>query len=186
MDAQSEKEKYEETWENVDWYRMRSPGECVVLDYIIRCDPEHGKIIDFGAGTGRAAHRLHKLHFDVTMIDIAANCLDEDVKKDIGDQLIVKNLWEPLDMPRAPEGFCSDVMEHFPTEHVDAVIKNMMGLCDRVFFQICLEPHYDDSTGIEYHLTVRPFTWWRDKLNEFGTVIDARDLKRNGWFYVKS
>ena len=181
-----EKQKYEKAWDH-DRYRDYSPGENVVLNYVIKCEPHHGRVIDFGSGTGRAALMLHKLHFDITMIDIADNCLDDEVKAEIGDRLIVGNLWEPLDLPKAPEGFCTDVMEHIPTDKVDAVLKNIMGLTDRCFFQICLkEDHFGEVLGEHLHLTVKPFTWWRDKLKKFGTVTDARDLINNGWYYVTS
>ena len=180
-----EKAKYEKAWGH-DRYRAYSPGEAVVLNYVMKCNPAHGKVIDFGAGTGRASLMLHKLHFDVTMIDIADNCLDDEVREAIGERLVVGNLWELLDLPRAPEGFCTDVMEHIPTDKVDAVIENILGLCDRVFFQICLkEDHFGSEIDEHLHLTVRPFTWWRDKLGEFGDVVDARDLNNNGWFYVR-
>ena len=182
----AEKEKYEKAWSH-DRYRDYSPGEAVVLNYVMKCRPRMGRIIDFGSGTGRAALMLHNLNFDVTMIDIADNCLDDKVRDEIGDRLIVGNLWEPLDLPRAPEGFCTDVMEHIPTEKVDAVLDNIMSLCDKVFFQICLkEDHFGSEIDEHLHLTVRPFTWWRDKLRERGNVLDARDLNINGWFYVES
>ena len=186
MGAKSEQDKYIKAW-NHDRYRDYSPGEQVVLNYVIKCSPAHGKIIDFGAGTGRASLLLHKLHFDVTMIDIADNCLDDEVREEIGDKLVIGNLWEPLDLPRAPEGFCTDVMEHIPTEYVDAVLANIMGLCDRAFFQICLkEDHFGSEIDVHLHLTVKPFVWWSDKLRGFGDVVDARDLNNNGWFYVKA
>ena len=181
-----EKAKYEKAW-NHDDYRNYSPGESVVLNYVMKCKPNVGKIIDFGSGTGRAALMLHNLNFDVTMIDIANNCLDSEVSEEIGDRLIVSNLWEPLDLPKAPEGFCTDVMEHIPPEHVDDVLGNIMSLVDKCFFQICLkEDHFGEQIGEHLHLTVKPFTWWRDKLAKFGSVVDARDLYINGWYYVES
>ena len=184
--AITEKQKYEKAWAH-DRYRVYSPGEKVCFNYVTKCEPEHGRVIDFGTGCGRAALLLHKLHFDVTMIDIADNCLDDEVRERIGDKLIVGNLWEPLDLPRAPEGFCTDVMEHIPTDQVDAVLKNIMSMVDRAFFQICLtDDAFGDEIGEHLHLTVKPFTWWRDKLGEYGTVTDARDLINNGWYYVTS
>ena len=184
--TQSEKDKYTKAW-NHDRYRAYSPGEQVVLNYVMNCDPHFGRIIDFGTGTGRAAYRLHKLNFDVTMIDIADNCLDDDVREALGNRLVLGSLWEPMDLPRAPEGFCTDVMEHIPPERVDDVLKNIMGLVDRCFFQICLkEDHFGTEIEEHLHLTVRPFVWWRDKLREYGNVLDARDLNINGWFYVES
>ena len=152
--AIDEKEKYEKAL-NHDDYRNYSPGEHVAIQYVLKCKPKHGRLVDFGTGTGRGALVLHNLGFDVMMIDIADNCLDEDVRDEIGSNLTIGNLWDKIDLPQAPEGFCTYVMEHIPTEHVDAVLENIMGMCDRVFFQICLkEDHFGDVLEEHLHLTV--------------------------------
>ena len=183
--ATQEKEKYEKAWEHED-YRNFAPGEHIALHYVMKCKPKHGRLIDFGTGTGRGALVLHNLSFDVTMIDIADNCLDEEVKEEIGDRLVIGNLWDKIDLPKAPEGFCTDVMEHIPEEHVDDVIENIMGLCDRAFFHICLkEDHFGEVLDEHLHLTVKPFGWWLNKLMGYGNVTDARDLINNGWYYVE-
>ena len=182
--AAEEKSKYEKAWAH-DAYRNFAPGEHIAMHYVAQCRPHHGRLIDFGAGTGRGALMLHRLGYDVTMIDIADNCLDEEVKEEIGNRLVIANLWDDLDMPKAEEGFCTDVMEHIPTEHVEAVIQNTLKLCDRVFFHICLrEDHFGKELGEHLHLTVKPFVWWRDLMNKHGVLLDGRDLIHNGWFYV--
>lgn len=184
--AKQEQAKYKKAWAHDD-YRLYSPGEEVAVQYVLQCRPKRGGVIDFGAGTGRGALILHQLGFDVTMIDIADNCLDDEVRDEIGSRLVIANLWEPMDLPMAPEGFCTDVMEHIPPEHVDDVIKNILHMTERAFFHICLkEDHFGEVLDEHLHLTVRPFTWWRDKLAGFGEVLQARDLLSNGWFYVKS
>jgi hypothetical protein len=183
--SQQEKEKYEKAWSHSD-YRNYSPGENIAVRYVLDIEPEKKRIIDFGTGTGRGALVLHKLGFDVTMIDIADNCLDKEVEERIGNRLVIGNLWDKLDLPKAEEGFCTDVMEHIPPEKVDYVIKNILSMTYRSFFHICLrEDHFGQVLDEHLHLTVRPFTWWRDKLMEHGEVLDARDLINNGWFYVR-
>jgi len=182
--AAQEKAKYKKAWEHKA-YRNYSPGEHVSVHYVLKCSPKRGRMIDFGTGTGRGALILHKLGFDITMIDIADNCLDDEVKDEIGDRLVIGNLWDKLDLPKAEEGFCTDVMEHIPEEKVDAVIENTLRLCDRVFFHICLrEDHFGQELGEHLHLTVKPYLWWLNKIKEYGEVLDARDLINNGWFYV--
>jgi hypothetical protein len=183
--AESEQYKYEKAWEH-GAYRNYSPGESIVQYYINRCSPRPGRLIDFGAGTGRAALELHKRGYDVSMVDIATNCLDHQVRSEIGDRLVVGNLWGKLDLPKAPEGFCTDVMEHIPPERVDAVIDNIIGLCDRVFFQICLvDDRFGDEIGEHLHLTVQPYEWWLEKLSGYGTVIGSGQMNHAiAWFYV--
>jgi len=182
--AAQEREKYKKAWAH-DAYRNYAPGEQIAKHYVEQCRPRKGRLIDFGAGTGRGAYELHKSGYDVTMVDIADNCLDEEVKAEIGNRLVIANLWEQMDLPQAPEGYCTDVMEHIPEEKVLAVINNALHLCDRVFFHICLRnDHFGKELGEHLHLTVKPFTWWRDILRDSGTIIDGRDLIDNGWFYV--
>ena len=186
--AAQEKAKYEKAWD-LDSYRNKCHGENVVMNYVMKCRPKSlCSVIDFGTGTGRGAFALHRLGFNLSMIDIAENCLDEEVREELGDRLIVGSLWDKLDMPRADEGFCTDVMEHLPPEHVDEAIENIMGLCDRAFFKICFVDDIGFSKALEesLHLTIKPYTWWRDKLGEYGKVTDARDLLIDGWFYVQN
>lgn len=184
--AQEEREKYQKAWDH-DAYRNYAPGEKIAVHYVMQCRPKKGRLIDFGTGTGRGALLLYKLGFDVTMVDIASNCLDAEVQEQIGNRLVIANLWDQLDLPKADEGYCTDVMEHIPPERVEAVIQNTLKMCKRVFFHICLrEDHFGKELGEHLHLTVRSFTWWRDLLAKHGKIIDGRDLIDNGWFYVES
>ena len=184
MTGADERRKYEKAW-SFDKYRQNSPGERNVRAYLDECQPTKGRLIDFGTGPGRAALMLHEQGFDVTMVDIAGNCLDAAVAEKIGDKLVVANLWDDLDLPHADEGYCVDVLEHIPPEHVEAVIDNMLRLCDRVHIQVCLiDDIFGDHIGEDLHLTVRPYAWWRALLASKATLLDARDLIYFGWFYV--
>ena len=186
MDANLEKKKYEKAWSH-EAYRSYAPGEILVKHYVEQCRPHNERLIDFGTGTGRAALILHKLGFDVTMIDIAENCLDEDVQKEIGNRLVIGNLWDKMDLPKATEGYCTDVMEHIPPEHVEDTIKNILSMVDYCFFHICLrEDHFGRELDEHLHLTVKPYMWWKELLEKHAKIFDARDLINNGWFYVKT
>ena len=97
---------------------------------------------------------------------------------------IHSNLWSkwhgPFDV-----GYCCDVMEHLPPEKVDAVLKRIFKNCESCFFSIHFgEDSFRKVVGHPLHLTVKPFSWWLDKLKEYGTVNDARDLIGMGSFYV--
>jgi 2-polyprenyl-3-methyl-5-hydroxy-6-metoxy-1,4-benzoquinol methylase len=182
----SEKTKYETAWE-LDDYRKIAPGERFVALFQEIAKPEKGAtLIDFGTGTGRAALKLQAAGLSVSMVDIADNCLDKAVKEKLQHQLLITNLWEAIDLPKARYGYCTDVMEHIPPEHVQAVLENIGWLCKFAFFTICFnKDHFGKEVGADLHLTVRPFTWWRDKLRELGTVLEARDLIGEGVFYVE-
>lgn len=128
-----------------------------------------------------------KMCFDVTMVDISDNCLDEEVRKEIGDKLVIANLWEtPIPVKPAEYGFCADVMEHIPPEHVDDVISNIMDCCEQAFFLVCTkEDHFGQTIGKHLHLTVQPFSWWKDKMADHGMVIGAIDMLNSCAFHLK-
>lgn len=182
--ADIEEAKYKKAWAN-DGYRGYAPGEHAIEIYVRECKPKRTSVIDFGTGTGRGALALYNLGFDVTMIDIADNCLDDGVADRIGNNLLIANLWDKLDLPNADEGYCTDVMEHIPTEYVDAVIENIMGLCGRAFFQICLhDDHFGEVIGEHLHLTVKPYEWWTEKLSEHGEIMLSGDMGSDAWYYL--
>lgn len=185
--ATAERQKYEKIWNNKN-YRLVAPGESFVLPFIKSVRPKKGSTIyDYGTGTGRAALFLTLRGFDVTPLDIAENCMDEEVAERIGDKLQLVNLFDlPEDMPAKDYGFCTDVMEHIPPEKVDTVLGNIKRTCGSCFFNICFtEDHFGETIGEHLHLTVEGFEWWLDKLREFGTVTQGRDLINIGVFYVE-
>jgi 2-polyprenyl-3-methyl-5-hydroxy-6-metoxy-1,4-benzoquinol methylase len=182
-----ERQKYELIWKNDD-YRKFAPGELYVVPFIQSIRPKRGSTIyDYGTGTGRAALFLHHRGFDVYPLDIAENCMSEDPAKLLGDKLQVVNLFDlPEDMPVKDYGFCTDVMEHIPPEKVDVVLTSISKTCGGCFFNIAFrEDHFGQTIGQELHLTVEGFLWWKAKLQEFGTLKQARDLIDQGAFYVE-
>ena len=113
-----EQQKYESIWK-FDSYRQTAPGE-VFVDFFMEITQaqEGDKVIDFGAGTGRAALGLQKRGLDVYAVDIAENCLDPEPAAELKRPLILANLWKPLELAPVKYGFSSDVLEHIPPEHV--------------------------------------------------------------------
>ena len=185
--AAAERAKYEQVWEAPE-YRRYSPGEAMAWPFIRIARPK-GSIIDFGCGPGRASLMFHLFGLDVTMIDTAVNCLDDEIVQEIGARFVQGNLWDSdLPIPVADYGYCVDVMEHIPPEWVGAVIANILRHAQTTFFHICLrKDHFGEALiGHPLHLTVKPFAWWRDLLGAHGEIIDGRDLIDNGLFIVRS
>lgn len=187
MDERIERDKYRKAWELQD-YRKFSPGEEVAKLFIEIARPGQGEtLIDFGTGTGRGALYLWDYGLDVRMIDIADNCLDEYANDVIGDKLTVGCLWNPIKGKKAKYGYCTDVMEHIPLEHVGEVLDNILSKTKYAFFQICLkEDHFGQVIGEHLHLTVKPFLWWKAELEKRAEIIEARHMLENGVFYVRS
>ncbi len=179
--ATAERRKYEEVW-SLPNYRAYSPGEAVLPLFRQQVRPRSkGRLIDIGCGTGRAGLALASDGWDVTLLDHAKNCRDHEAK---GLPFVKACVWGRW-AGQWDVGYCCDVMEHIPPEKVNATLKRIFTNCGRVFFSICFEPdHFGGEVGHPLHLTVQPFTWWRDRLGEHGTVRNARDLIGMGVFDV--
>lgn len=167
----SEKDKYFRIWSMLS-YRQDSPAERIVDDIIDKLKPQ-GRILDFGCGTGRAAHELKRRGHDVLMIDFAPNCLDDGPARDV--PFVEMDLSEPIPLREAC-GYCIDVMEHIPTDDVAKVLGNIMSAADKVFFQIST---VDDRCGVtigqRLHLTVQPHEWWRGLFVSLGYGIEFEE-----------
>ena len=176
----SEREKYQLMWQ-VDAYRNVSPGEHMAEFYIKKFKPTN-KVIDFGCGTGRAGIKFNDNGIDVLLIDFTDNCRDAEA------QTIPFLQWDlATEIPVTAEyGYCTDVMEHIPTEDVDKVISNIMTSAEKVFFQIST---VDDAMGAHIdeplHLTVKPYEWWRSQFISNGYDIEwSDDQDLAALFYV--
>lgn len=180
--AQSEQAKYTKVWQ-IAAYRHFSPGEQMLplFRQIVR---RRGTLIDIGCGTGRASAKLADAGFEVTCADFVPASRDREARALPFVKLnIFGRRWPDAEWDY---GYCCDVMEHMPPEKVDAALTNIMTHCRRAFFSICFTAdHFGQHVGETLHLTVQPFTWWRDKLAEHGEVTDARDLIGMGTFLVK-
>jgi hypothetical protein len=113
---------------------------------------------------------------NVTLVDFADNCLDEDIRPMLETQahalrFVEHDLTEPLTQG-ATYGFCTDVLEHIPTEDVDKVLDNCLASCKHVFFQIStVDDVMGGMIGHPLHLTVQPYEWWLKKFTDRGCII---------------
>lgn len=176
-----EQAKYELMWTHPE-YREVAPGELCAQVFIDKFNP-HGKVIDFGCGTGRGALKLKEHGCDMLLLDFTDNSRDLPAKT-----LPFKraDLTQPLEIEPAEYGYCTDVMEHIEPEKVEDVINNIMAKCNKCFFQISTVP---DSMGVligqDLHLTVRPLVWWEDLFTSLGFSVEwSEDQGIAALFYV--
>ena len=191
----TEQQKYEKMWTVKD-YRAVSPGEQAGSTFLGVVKPEKGEtVIDFGCGTGRGSLWLGAMGgMNPIMLDFAKNALDDDLAMACETQPDKYSFIQHDLMDKSPVyaryGYCTDVMEHIPTENVDTVISNILQSAQTVFFRISTTP---DVMGPKYlgyplHLTVKNYGWWCNKFIEHGCMIlhsekldGAVDFYVSGW-----
>jgi len=190
-DRPLEKDLYKMMWSRPE-YRVVAPGEQIAQEFLAQAKPPKGaSVIDLGCGTGRGALNLAFFGgMNVTMVDFADNCLDEDIVPMLETQshamrFVEADLSQPLPVSAA-YGFCTDVMEHIRPHHVDRVLDNCLAACQHVFFQIATEDDIMGKlVGHKLHLTVQPYSWWLQKFNDRKCIIHWSE-ERDGYclFYV--
>lgn len=188
-----EKDLYKMMWDKPE-YRQVAPGEKIAHEFLKQAKPKQGAtVLDLGCGTGRGGLNLAFFGgLDVTMVDFADNCLDEDIVPMLETQkhalrFVEADLSQPLPV-QAAYGFCTDVMEHIRPHHVDIVIENCLAAAQHVFFQIST---VDDRAGVlvghKLHLSVHPYEWWLKKLKDHKCVIHwSKQTDNTCLFYVSN
>jgi len=144
--SETERAKYERMWA-VPAYRNHSPGEpialCAMAD--LGAKPQT-TVIDFGCGTGRPAQTLAGAGFYVVGVDHTRKALDEGQPR--GWEFVEACLWEMPDIS-AEWGYCTDVMEHIPTEKVHDTLASIRERTNQgVYFQIATFPDGVQSGGL--------------------------------------
>lgn len=176
----TEQQKYQLMWQ-FDSYREASPGERVADFFVTTFFPDD-LVIDYGCGTGRASLRMFDRGVEVLLIDFADNCRDEEalslpfIQWDLTKKIPAKSTY----------GFCTDVMEHIPTDDVANVICNILDASEQVFFQISTVPDVmGDALETDLHLTVKPHLWWKQLFEGLGFAVDwDSDEGETSIFYV--
>lgn len=175
-----ERSKYNAAWDLPE-YSEYSPG-AHFAPVFAELVPAPACVIDLGCGKGDGGVALAALGYDVTYLDLVRvpGHPEPFIEQPLWDHIpwLITNGYDA--------GYCCDVLEHIPTEMVGLVLHRIADATEQTFFSIGLTADvFGQRIGEPLHLTVRPFTWWRDLLKMFGTVLDARDLGNTGLYFVK-
>ncbi len=173
--------KYAEMWEH-DAYRRTAPGERHVDRAIEMLGMEElDTVADFGCGTGRAATALQARGFSVAGIDFAENC----IAGDCNFTFVKSCLWDLPEM-HVKHGFCTDVMEHIPTEKVESVLEGIAKRARACYFNIATT---DDTMGgligYKLHLTVMSADEWAKLLRKFWKEVEVYPAEIDAVFVCK-
>lgn len=179
-----ERAKYETMWAHPD-YGKYSPGmEDLDRFWEVLHPTPFSSLIDIGCGPGKAGLEFVNRRLCVTWLDLTDAALDPAVPRERFIQAPLHARWK-----RAPGwdyGYCCDVLEHIAPEFTMLCLERITHACRTAWLRISFRrDEFGKEIGQPLHLTVKPFTWWRDRVAEFGKLTDARDLCGYGVFVVK-
>ena len=179
-----ERQKYEEVW-NVPNYGDYSPGEkyADMFGCISECRSGQS-VLDVGSGSGKGALKLVREYgLRVCMMDITPEGILPEAQH---LPFIEHCIWKKFPNIHADYGYCCDVLEHIPPEYTMLSICNMLECCDYLFLNIStVEDNFGHAIGQPLHLTVQPYLWWLERLEQITEVLEARDLIISGVYYVR-
>jgi tetratricopeptide (TPR) repeat protein len=177
---ETEKDKYMKAW-GMDnrIYARYSPGlelsnQIDFLSFFRTNDVK--TVLDAGIGSGKLCKKMIGMGFECYGLDIADNSLDDDLLHLKDKILTVGTLWDGtiFKEKRFDATVCMDVLEHIPTDYIDNVIDNLVGWTKKyLFLQIALfHDHFGSRVGETLHLTVKPKSWWDNKLSGYKIIQD--------------
>jgi SAM-dependent methyltransferase len=143
------------------------------------------RVVDVGCGTGRASAHLARLMIQPTLVDHVSDARDPEAQ---GLPFVEACLWDNWPVRVGPQdvAYCCDVLEHIPEPLTMLVIQRCLEAAPIVMLSISHEPDKMGARiGQPLHLTVRPFTFWRDHLAELGDLQEARDLIGCGLYVLR-
>lgn len=186
----------------IDQYAAFSPGEHYLPLFLSmvgiseRSEASRYTVLDAGCGSGKGSLALKAAGFRVITCDLT----DGDLRVEEARALPFHPnicLWDHLPTKLAYLGlgnkadyvYCTDVLEHIPTEFTMLTIARLIEVARRgLFLSISLVPdQFGVWVGQHLHKTVQPFTWWRDNITAAGgQVMECRDLGTAGVYLVRS
>jgi len=194
MSTQTETQKYAELWQALPAYGDHSPGVENLPLFLQMVGDTRGTVLDAGTGSGKGALALKAAGFHVTCCDLTDAGMVPEARAafEVHHVALWEDLWTVARAVGHPNStkfdyvYCTDVLEHLPTQFTMLAIDQMLRVARRgVFLGVSVVPdHFGVWAGETLHQTVQQFTWWRESLHELGRVVEARDLLTHAVFMV--
>ena len=167
---EEEIEKYQKAWDLI-YTDQNECGTRHVAFFLDHFDiSKNDKIVDLGCGSGRSVKLMRDQGFDAYGIDLIKSRYIDDIP------FTQANLWNLPDK-KFDYIFCTDVLEHIPTDRIEDVLDNMRKICGKgIFLAVATRP---DQAG-KYinetlHLTVQDVNWWLEHLGSRFQTLSARN-----------
>ena len=128
-------------------------------------------ILDVGCGEGYVVKVLHKsgyLAYGTDIVDV--------VRKEIihNHNFFQIPIWDLRKIGNFDAVVSFDMLEHLPEHIVDLSLENLTTISTFFYFTISCRPDQAGrSIGEDLHLTVKPPSWWIEKLMSNGFKIDG-------------
>jgi len=175
-----------EIWSVPDYRAAESPGLINVERFLEVLRPPRGStILDAGCGTGAAGRKLQQEGMVVTYLDITSAGFEGQLPSSFIEAPLWAE-WRGKGRRWWDYGFCCDVLEHIPIEFTMLSVARLISACSTVWLHIALEPDRWGPMVLNepLHQTVKPFSWWLDRLYCLGDVREARDLIHSAMFVI--
>jgi glycosyltransferase involved in cell wall biosynthesis/GT2 family glycosyltransferase len=152
--------------------------------YIIKTtDGAKGEVLDVGCGTGYLMKHLLAHGISITGIDYSDYAVENPLPECAGR--IFKG--DALNIPYPDQRFdlvvSWSVLEHIPEKDLPQALREIKRVGKRAFLEIAIPlfPGHAEQIAKEdnTHCTLKPFDWWKGKLEEAGLVVTFYDGKMN-------
>ena len=159
-----ERQKYKTIWEGNNYQSGNQHSFAqFIKDHV---NFEFKNIIEFGCGDAKLFIQLltRFREFDYLGVDITT----DQVKKVLTRYVVQRPIWHTQIKEAAELTVSCDVLEHIPTERVEASIIEILRLTTRATVHaICTRKAKQIINGENAHLTVQPLECWQ---NQFETL----------------
>lgn len=145
------------------------------------------RVVDVGCGGGGASLALAERGCEVTLVDVARNAPTPEARE--ASPFICASVVElPAYSLHWDWAWCTDVLEHLDPPMVAQALSALRAVASRVVLQVAL--FGDESLEAELgltetlHRTVRPRSWWLDRIARYWQSVEEIDTGSEAWLTV--